>query len=217
MKVTRLALRERILSPRRIDTGQNIFGDRFNVIERENRDTSFLHLEIGSNGKDGGVFRREWPFMRCSAPADFELWMRLVLEAFGEDDISPVQMPDKFGKRRLGPPRNFGQDRKALRRRDDDRLGACIAILKGILGVGIDIEGVVGVLSGSHIQAPRGKVRDELFDERRLARIFPAHNAKKRGCDGLSLTKELQPKVRRKMRIQAPAVWPLAPELAAER
>jgi hypothetical protein len=66
----------------------------------------------------------------CDAPAsaDFELWMRLVLEAFDEDDISPVQMPDKLGKRRLGPPRNFGQDRKALRRRDDDRLGACIAI-----------------------------------------------------------------------------------------
>jgi hypothetical protein len=39
-------------------------------------------------------------------------------------------------------PHNFGQDRKALRRRDDDRLGACITILKGILGVGIDIEGV---------------------------------------------------------------------------
>jgi hypothetical protein len=125
--------------------------------------------------------------------------MWLVLEAFDEDDISPIQMPDKFGKRRLGPPRNFGQDHKTLRRRDDDRLGACIAILKGIFGVGIEIEGVVGVLGGSHIQAPRGKVRDELFDERRLARIFPAHNAKKRGCHGLSLTKELQPKVLRKM------------------
>jgi hypothetical protein len=72
--------------------------------------------------------------------------------------------------------------------------------LKGILGVGIDIEGVVGVLSGSHIQAPCGKYAMS-FSMSVVLPEFSSPQRQKRGCHGLSLAKELQPKVRCKMRI----------------
>jgi hypothetical protein len=166
---------------------ENEVSDGLHVFQSENRQMAALNVEIRGDRDNGGIGRRKRRPIQSIKATNFELWMLFALETFYQDQIRASDGRRQLIKRwfpALAKLRHNGKPRPGG---NCDGMSACCPVKEGITPSVIDVERMVSVLYGRDTQAACGKSRDKLHHKRGLTRVFPAHDAKKRGCHGVSI------------------------------
>ena len=113
---------------------------------------------------------------------DFELRMRMALEALDDDEIDRAQLRQNIPKRRLGFLTQFMHDGPTPAGNDRDLAGAGLAVQPRILARLVGIEFMMRVLDGRYFQAALDQHRDHIGDQRCLAGAAPARETDDAHC-----------------------------------